>query len=310
MSISMGLDIAKEKIDCYCDGVHSQIANNAKAIKGHFSAISRECQILMEATGVYHRTAHRVLEQMGFGVMVINPYQSKHFAKALNLICKTDKVDAKLLWLYAEKMDFKVTVCAEQEEETLQDMSRHLSDLKEVEHSFTMRLREATGVVKKSLTKLLGATQREILMIEKSLLTLIEADESLSKKCDCLTSIPGVGEVTAVFLLSSLRELGRVNKREIAALSGLAPMNNDSGQFKGKRRMRGGRREIRAHLYMPILGAATQHNPRLKAFYQRLVASGKPKKVALGACMRKLIVWANTLLATEACWDENYAESG
>ena len=110
-------------------------------------------------------------------------------------------------------------------------------------------------------------------------------------------------------LLCYLKELGQVSKREIAALSGLAPVNNDSGKFSGKRHIRGGRRDVRSHLYMPILGAATQHNPRLKIFYNRLVASGKPKKVALTACMRKLVVWANAVVSVGEVWDENYGKS-
>ena len=108
--------------------------------------------------------------------------------------------------------------------------------------------------------------------------------------------------------MSYLKELGSLSKREISALSGLAPVNNDSGLFKGTRRIRGGRHDVRSSLYMPCLGAATQHNQRLKYFYQKLIDSGKPKKVALTACMRKLVVWANAILASNTPWEEGYEQ--
>lgn len=123
-------------------------------------------------------------------------------------------------------------------------------------------------------------------------------------------SIPGIGEPTAITLLSYLRELGEASKREIAALSGLAPMNNESGSYTGKRRIRGGRHDVRTALYMPILGAATKHNKRLKELYNRLVGSGKLKKVALTACMRKLVVWANAIITSQKPWDETLMSKG
>lgn len=119
-------------------------------------------------------------------------------------------------------------------------------------------------------------------------------------------SIPGIGAKTGLMLLSLLRELGCLEKTEIAALAGLAPANNDSGTFRGKRTIKSGRHDVRSHLYMPTLGAATKHNKRLKKIYDRLVASGKPKKVALTACMRKLIVWANAILMSGEAWVENH----
>lgn len=309
MSISIGIDIAKEKIDCYCNDVHTQVSNNAKAIKAHFKSFDKSLRVIMEATGKYHRTAHRELEELGFQVMVVNPYQSKHFAKALNLICKTDKVDAWMLAQFGKKMDFKATPCATKKQEKIQDLSRHLDDLKKLKHGLEMRIRESQGFIKKSLAKALHPLNKEIKATEKELKSLVDNDKSLSEKKVLLLSIKGIGETTAIVLLCYLKELGHLNKRQIAALSGLAPINNDSGKFRGKRRIQGGRHDIRSHLYMPILGAATQHNPRLKAFYERLIAAGKPHKVALTACMRKLIVWANALLTTGEYWNDNYAKN-
>ena len=304
-----GSQIAKEKIDVYCNGVHAQLYNTERAIKEHFKKLERSHRIIMEATGKYHRLAHRILESMGFQVMVINPYQSKHFAKSLNLLCKTDRVDAKLLALYADRMDFKPTLCASKAEETMQDLSRHLDDLKQLKQELELRARDSQDFVGRSLKSTIDAVEKQIKKTEAELKDIIDKDDSLHKKLALLVSIPGIGETTAICLLSYLKELGVISKREIAALCGLAPVNNDSGTFNGKRRIKGGRHDVRSHLYMPTLGAATQYNKRLNDFYKKLVLNGKPKKVALTACMRKLIVWANAVLASEEPWNENLAEN-
>lgn len=260
----------------------------------------------MEATGKYHRSAHQSLEQMGFQVMVINPYQSKHFAKALNLLCKTDRVDGRMLSLFGEKMMFKPTVCSTEIQQNMQNLSRHLEDLKKIKVSLELRKREADGFVGRSLDNAINALKKEIKKTKDALENEVNSDKTLEHNADLLMSIPGIAQTTAICLLSYLKELGLVNNREIAALSGLAPVNNDSGLFKGKRRIKGGRHDVRSSLYLPCLGAATQHNPRLKRFYNKLVDAGKPKKVALTACMRKLIIWANALLASGQPWNGNY----
>lgn len=307
--LAIGLDIAKGKLDFYCAGKHCEIKNHPKSIKEHFKSIDRQSRIVLESTGKHHRATHRVLERMGFSVMVVNPYQSKHFAMALKLNYKTDKADAKMLSIFAEKMDFKPTPCASKLQQSMQDLSRHLDDLKKVRLDLNARTKDSTGFIKRSLGKAVKAIDKEIKAAEEKLSEAIDKDDTLQKSLQLLMSIPGVGETTAVSLLSYLKELGSVNKRQIAALSGLAPMNNDSGKFEGKRRIKGGRHDVRSHLYMPVLGAATQHNKRLNSFYVRLVKSGKPKKVALTACMRKLITWANAIIATGEPWDNKYANN-
>jgi len=310
MSLTIGLDITKQKIDFYCDGKHNVLPNNKKSIEAHFKSIDKASRIVMEATGKYHRVAHRILDEMGFSVMVVNPYQTKHFSKAMNLLCKTDKVDAKMLCSFGETMPFNKTPCVHSKQEEMQDLSRHLDDLKQFKIDLTNRLRESDRFIADSLQDLLDTTNKEIKKTEKELESKVNTDHQLKEKLDLLTSIPGIGIPTALSLLCYLRELGTLSKREVAALSGLAPMNFDSGQQKGKRRIRGGRHDVRKHLYMPILGAATQHNARLITFYNRLVKAGKPKKVALTACMRKLVVWANAILTTGQPWNENIVKPG
>jgi transposase len=197
---------------------------------------------------------------MGFSVMVINPFQSRNYARALNILCKTDKVDATVLASFGERMEFHETLPLSEMEELLQELSRHLDDLKAIRKNIVLHLQSAQGFIAKSLKKTLKTIDKEIEETEKQLKEAVAKDPQLLKNCNLLMSIPGVGEPTALTLLSYLRELGQATKREISALSGLAPINNESGNYKGKRRIRGGRHDVRVALYMPILGAVTKHN--------------------------------------------------
>ena len=307
MSVSIGIDVAKDKLDIFYNDQCKVIQNTAKAIGHFFSKIDKSCLIVMEATGVYHRMAHRELETLGFGVMIINPYQSKNFAKSMNVLCKTDKVDAKILCIFGERMAFTVTPCPSIQQQKTQDLMRHIDDLKLVKMQVSARNNEINKTIKKSFARVLKSLEKSIRDVELELKEMIMGDDELKQKVILLNSIPGIGMSTAIMLLSYMKELGALNKRQIAALAGLAPVCNDSGTHKGKRSIRGGRHGIRSHLYMPILGAATMHNKRLKAFYDKLVASGKRKKVALTACMRKMIVWANAILQSGQPWQENMA---
>lgn len=307
MIITVGLDISKDKIDYYYDeGRAGEIANTRKAIKALFASLKEVRLVVMESTGKYHRAAQHTLSDLELPVRVINPYQSRHFANALNLFCKTDKVDAKMLWQFGKQMPYETTECPSKKQEQLLDLSRHLDDLKQVHQDIVKRKELSCEMIQGSLKRVADKLAKEIKHTEQALCQLIKSDEDLNEKLQILVSIPGVGRLTGILLLCLLRELGSLNKRQVAALAGLAPMNQDSGTKQGKRRLRGGRRDIKSHLYMPMLGAATQHNERLIACYQRLVAAGKPKKVALVACMRKLIVWANALLASGKKWDNNF----
>ena len=306
MIISLGIDVSKLKLDIYHAGKLTTIENKEDALKEHMKDLDREIRVVMEATGKHHRLAHRVLMELGYKVMVINPYQSRHFAKAMNVLCKTDAVDAKILCQYGETMTFEPTLLKSSAQEELQELSKHLDDLKQIKVEVDSRLRESSGsFIEDSLKETLKTIKEQIKETQKELKKRVSKEEGLRQKLALLMSIPGLGEFTGVMLLSYLKELGEVSKNEIAALTGLAPMNQDSGQMKGKRRIKGGRRDVRSHLYMVIVGAATQHNARLKALYQRHIKAGKPAKVALTACMRKLVIWANAILSSGLPWQEN-----
>ena len=306
--IAIGIDVSKSKLDIFYCEKSFIILNTEEKIREFFIklALYGKCKVVLEATGKYHRLVHRILCELNYDVMVINPFQSRHFAKAMNVICKTDRVDAKILSLYAEKMEFKNTILQTEEELEMQELSRYVQDLKCIKLELESRLRDSDGFVAKSLIKTIDAIEEQIQEAESHLNNLVSYSDELSSKCELLESIPGISHQTTIMLLCNLRELGALNKRQIVGLAGLAPMNNDSGVFKGRKYVHGGRKDIRSSLYMPILGAATQHNNRLKLFYKHLVNSGKSKKVAIVACMRKLIIWANSVLYNSKKWKENY----
>lgn len=302
--LSVGVDIAKYKVDVFYSGKNYTIKNNELELKNFFINLPNKSKVVMEATSKYHRLSQKILHNLNFDVMLINPFQSRNFAKAMNVICKTDKVDAKVLSVFGEKMDFKPTLIAKESEIRMQELSRHLDDLSKIKMALERRLEEADPFVAKSLK---STIKKLILEIEKSrqeLEKVVNSDDEIKKKCNLLQTIPGIGKQTAIMLLSNLKELGKLSRNQITALAGLAPRNNESGTHQGKRYVRGGRIEIRSHLFMPTLGAATMHNKRLNFFYKSLVERGKDKKVALTACMRKIIIWANIIIATGQAWKD------
>lgn len=302
--LSVGIDIAKYKVDVFFSGKNFIIKNKEKDLKVFFKSLPIESKVVMEATSKYHRLSHKILNDLNKDVMIINPFQSRNFAKAMNVICKTDKVDAKILSLFGEKMDFKPTTVATDSELSMKELSRHLDDLSKEKRAFERRLDGADLFVAKSLKSIIKKLDSEMKKVRVELEKVINSDVEIKNKCLLLETIPGVGKQTAIILLSNLKELGTLNKNKITALAGLAPRNNESGTYQGKRYVRGGRTMIRSHLFMPTLGAATMHNKRLKKKYDELIDRGKDKKVALIACMRKLLIWANMILATREPWKE------
>jgi transposase len=301
--IAVGIDIAKKTIDVCMNNKLTSLNNSEQSLKKFFEPISRDgVKIVMEATGRYHRLAHRTLSSLGFDVMVINPFQSRHFAKSMNIFCKTDRVDAKVLSQYAQRMDFLETLVPSQTEEALQNLIRYLDDLKSMLIQYEHRLEYAEGMALASLKRLIKSIKKEINATTKAIEELIKSDDYLAKRSEILTSIPGIGKATAAVLVGLLKELGSISNKEITALAGLAPMNCDSGNFTGKRHIQKGRHDVRRLLYVPVIGAATMHNPILKIFYDKLIEAGKPTRVALMACMRKLLVFANALLRKGEKW--------
>jgi transposase len=304
MSIIIGIDVAKDKLDIYrSDKQFTTIINDEKHILNYCKQYSdaSTVKIVVEATGKYHRLLVRLLSSHGFPVMIVNPYQSRNFARAMHLLCKTDKVDAKLLCIYGSKMDFKQSYIRSNDQEELDELSRRKEQLQSDLVREKNRVNGSRGSIAGSIKAHIKFLEESIKDIDEELESKVTEDKELNDKLEILTSVPGVGKVTAISLLSYMPELGKLGRNQICALSGLAPINCDSGTMKGRRSIQRGRLIIRQALYMPILNAI-RNNPIIKVFYNRLKDAGKNGKVALTACMRKMIAILNLMIKNNTKW--------
>ena len=260
------------------------------------------CLVVLEATGGLERGLAAELIDAGLFVAVVNPRQVRDFARALGRLAKTDRIDAETLALFAEKVQPRPTQkCPEKQAEidALVTRRRQLVELRSMERT---RQHQATiKAARRSIDKLLKVLDRQIAALDKAIGQLLESDDDWRTRCELLQSVPGVGATTSATLVAELPELGRLNRQEIAALAGLAPFNHDSGRFRGLRRIRGGRSAVRSILYMAAL-AARRCNPILQRFAQRLEQAGKPFKVVITACMRKLLTMLNTIVRNGTPW--------
>lgn len=258
--------------------------------------------VVIEATGGLERQLVVELIDAGWSVAVVNPRQARDFAKALGRLAKTDRIDAETLALYAQRVQPRPAQKMpekQQELEALVVRRRQLVGLRSMEKMRRQQaFHKATGC---SIDKVLKVLEQQIAALDKALVRLIETDDDWRAKRDLLQSVPGVGATTSATLVAELPELGRLNRQQIASLAGLAPFNHDSGKYRGQRRIRGGRGRLRATLYMAAL-TAVRCNDKLRAFSLRLHQTGKPFKVVITACMRKLLTILNTLVRTQKPW--------
>ncbi len=266
--------------------------------------------IVVEATGGYERTLVSSLGAQGLPVVVVNPRQVRDFAKATGQLAKTDKIDAHVLADFAARVKPDLRALATEEQEELRDFLLRHQQLIQMLVAEKSRLLQAQGGGRQTLRKKIKShirfLEREIELIDSDLDDTLKKSPLWKEKDDLLQSVPGIGKQTARTLLGLVPELGTLKAPEIGALIGLAPFNRDSGKLRGKRHISGGRARVRAVLYMATL-VATRYNPVVKAWYQRLLAAGKPKKVALVACMRKLLVVLNAMMKTKTRWQPETA---
>jgi transposase len=258
--------------------------------------------VVLEATGGVERQLVAELIDAGWSVAVVNPRQVRDFAKALGRLAKTDRIDAETLALFALRIRPRPkakTPEKQQELDALVTRRRQLVSLRSME-----KMRQPQAVHKtasRSIDKVLKVLDQQVAALDKAIAWLIEADDNWRAKRDLMESVPGVGPTTSATLVAELPELGRLNRQEIAALTGLAPFNHDSGKYRGQRRIRGGRGTVRTTLYMAAL-TAMRCNEKLRKFAERLHKSGKPFKVVITACMRKLLTILNTLVRSGTAW--------
>jgi len=311
----VGIDVAKAELVVGTRPAAERwtVANDERGVRTLVERLTRDAPalIVLEATGGYELLAVGALVAAGLPVVVVNPRQVRDFARATGQLAKTDRIDADVLALFAERVRPEVRPLkgeAAQELDALLARRRQLLDMLQAEKN---RLGQVFGRghvrVKKSLKTHIAYLERELRIADTDLGTMIRQSPVWRERDELLRSVPGVGPVLSRTLLADLPELGRLSRREIAKLVGIAPLSRDSGTLRGRRFIHGGRASVRAVLYMAAL-VATKRNRVIRAFYQRLVAAGKPKKLALVACMRKLLTILNVMVRTHQRWCAELAQ--
>lgn len=311
MSGFIGIDVAKDDFVVAREGVAGSRSypNTERGYRDLIKDLSRDSVkaelIVLESTGGYERKLVAALGGVGLPVVVVNPRQVRDFAKSTGQLAKADQIDAHVLADFAAKIRPEVRPLPTEEQEELRELLTRHEQLIQMLVAEKTRLLQAEGqsrhALRKKIKHHIRFLERELQMLDSDLDGTLKKSEIWRESDDLLQSVPGVGKGTSRTLLGLVPELGTVSAGEIAKLVGLAPFNRDSGKFRGSRHIAGGRGRARAMLYMATL-AATRCNPAVRLWYQRLLAAGKPKKVALVACMRKLLVVLNQMLKTKTRW--------
>ena len=308
--VNVGIDVGKSQLDVVIHerDLHLTFPNTPENIKKLLSRLARYNlqRIVLEATGrrEYELVAQAV--DRNLPVIVANPMYIRRFAGAAGILAKTDKIDAAVIAYYAATMQPPVRKLISKNIRKFKDLVARRRQLIEMATMEKNRLDVMPRALKIDIKRHVLQIQRHIDKLDKKLADIVESIGEWREKRDRLLTVPGVGPAVVNTLLADLPELGQLNKKEIAALTGVAPYNRDSGALRGKRRIRGGRASVRTMLFMAVL-TSVQHNPVIRAHYQRLVAAGKHKKVALTACIRKLVVILNAMLKSGTNWNEKYA---
>jgi transposase len=302
----VGIDVSKERLDVCSlpDGGTFSVANDRAGIHELLARLLEGVRpelVVLEATGKYERLAAVAIAAAGIAVAVVNPRQARDFAKASGPLAKTDRIDAQILARFAGAVGPRPSVLPDEEAPVLQDILLRRRQLLEMIVAEKNRLQMASEAVARRIAAHVRWLEKELSRVDRELDEAVRESETWRANEELLRSVPGVGPVLARTLLAELPELGTLPRRRLCALVGVAPFNRDSGTFRGKRQVWGGRAPVRAALYMGAL-VATRHNPLIREFYERLLAAGKPKKVALVACMRKLLSILNAVMRDRVPW--------
>ena len=312
----VGIDVAKAElvVSIVPSAERFTVANDERGVRTLVERLRAVAPtlIVLEATGGYELLAVAALATGALPVVVVNPRQVRDFAKATGQLAKTDRIDADILARFADVVRPAVRPLADdeaQELEALLTRRRQLLEMLQAERNRTGQVfGKGKRLVKKSLKSHIAYLERELRITDTDLGAMIQASPVWRERDELLQSVPGVGPVLSRTLLADLPELGRLSRREIAKLVGVAPLSRDSGTLRGRRFVQGGRATVRAVLYMAAL-VATKRNAVIRAFYRRLVAAGKPKKLALVACMRKLLTILNVMVRTAQPWSVDSAST-
>ena len=306
----VGIDVCQKSLDVYIRPLSKlfQVENNEAGIAQLIQTVTevKPELIVLEATGGIAIDAAVKLTESGLSVAVINPRQARDFAKATGTLAKTDVIDAKMLAHFADAIRPEVRQINDESSRQLEDLVARRRQLSDMITAQKNRRRGKNGAVRASIDQHLEWLEQQLKEIESQIKSALAINEDWQQKLKLLTSVPGIGEVVAVTLISSLPELGKISHKSISYLVGVAPLNKDSGKFRGKRRIWGGRAKIRCVLYMATK-VAIRFNPVINAFYERLLKKGKLKKVALTACIHKLLILLNAMMSKNQAWQPQSA---
>jgi transposase len=313
--VVVGIDVAKDKVDA-CIRSLSQRQTFPSTPEGRRALIRwlgkhKVTKAAMEATGGYERDWAKALRQAGIEALIVDPKRVRNFARSAGRLAKNDPIDAQMIAWFAETfVEAKGKAYDAAREKLVQIVNARMT-LLDMQTGLQNRSEHSVpDVVQKMQARLLKNIALELAKLEGAIASIIKATPQLAELAEIIESVPGLGKATSAALIAAMPELGQVSNDAAAALLGVAPYDDDSGKRRGNRHIQGGRRKVRNIFYMACMGAATLHNPALKAFYKRLIAKGKLKKVALVACMRKLIVILNIMIARGEKWDTSrYEES-
>ncbi len=310
LEINVGVDTGKNQLDIYIRPVdeYFTVPNTDAGIKEALMRIKKHkiTRIIIEATGRLELPFACAMTKAKLPLVIANPLQVHQFALSTGKLAKTDKLDAKMIAHYGEALQPRLTTIKPENTRKISDLLVRRAELLEMRTMEKNRLsimpQHLQAGIKQHINYLIKAMEQ----LEEKLDKFIEKTPEWERLMSLLLSVKGVGKILAYTLISELPELGQLNRKKIAALVGIAPMNKESGAYKGQRKIRGGRHRIRTVLFMAML-SAIQSNPKFKRIYTHLVDAGKPKKVALVACMRRLITILNVMVRNNQEWDEKLA---
>lgn len=308
--VFIGIDVSKTWLDIavYPTSENWRVGNNEKGFEElvqKLQAVPAE-RIVVEATGGYEAKLVEQLCQNNLPVARVNPGRVRKFAQGLNWLAKTDKIDAWVLAQFGEKAQPRLVVLPSESEKRLSALIKRRKQVLDMLTAEQNHTELADPEVLGYITAIIQTLQSQVAELDTEIQDLINQTPDLKQKRDLLQSVPGVGKVLSATLISQMPELGMCDRKEAAALIGLAPFNHDSGKKQGKRRVRGGRTFVRNVLYMAAI-AAIRFNPVIKAMYERLLKAGKEKKVAIVACMRKLLTILNAILRSQLPWQPAFS---
>ena len=304
--INVGVDTGKTQLDIYIRPLNSYfvVSNDEVGIKEAIKTIKKYkvTRIVIEATGRLEQPFIIACAKANLPFVISNPVRIKKFAGAINQQAKTDKLDAQLIAYYAEVMKPDLSQLKPEDIRLMSDLLSRRRQLMEMQTMEKNRLQIMPKEITSSIKPLLTVMKNQLDKIDNKLQKLIDSRDEYKIKNDIIQSVPGVGKVVAFNLISEMPELGYINNKEASSLVGVAPFNRESGSYKGNRMIRGGRSQIRTAMYMAMM-SAIQCNRTFKEYYQRLVAAGKPKQVAIIACIRKLVITLNSMVRDGIYWD-------